>query len=158
MRYEETVTDHRFDRFMIHNLADDYVPANADVCSIDVIFVDEQDDEINPLGVKGVGEIGIAGTAAAMANAVYHATNKRVRDLPITIDTDAGVMGADWSHKPSDRYSISRAIGAQRVWASPLNFVARSRPSSATDSQNCSPFAQRAKVRTTPVASVKSIS
>jgi xanthine dehydrogenase YagR molybdenum-binding subunit len=84
--YEETVTDHRFDRFMIHNLADDYVRANADVCSIDVIFVDEQDDEINPLGVKGVGEIGIAGTAAAMANAVYYATNKRVRDLPITID------------------------------------------------------------------------
>ena len=128
MLYEETVTDHRFDRFMIHNLADDYVPANADVCSIDVIFVDEQDDEINPLGVKGVGEIGIAGIAAAMANAVYHATNKRVRDLPITIDTDAGVMGADWSHKPSDRYSISRANGAQRVWASPLNFVARRRP------------------------------
>jgi xanthine dehydrogenase YagR molybdenum-binding subunit len=84
--YEETVTDHRFDRFMIHNLADDYVRANADVCSIDVIVVDKQDDEINPLGVKGVGEIGIAGTAAAMANAVYYATNKRVRDLPITID------------------------------------------------------------------------
>ena len=87
MLYEQTVTDHRFDRFMIHNLADDYVPVNADVCSIDVIVVDEQDDEINPLGVKGVGEIGIAGTAAAMANAVYHATNKRVRDLPITIDS-----------------------------------------------------------------------
>jgi xanthine dehydrogenase YagR molybdenum-binding subunit len=71
---------------MTHNLADYYVPANADVHSIDVIFVDEQDDEINPLGVKGVGEIGIVGTAAAIANAIYHATGKRVRDLPITID------------------------------------------------------------------------
>jgi xanthine dehydrogenase YagR molybdenum-binding subunit len=51
-----------------------------------VIFVDENNDEINPLGVKGVGEIGIVGTAAAIANAVYHATGKRVRDLPITLD------------------------------------------------------------------------
>jgi xanthine dehydrogenase YagR molybdenum-binding subunit len=56
------------------------------VHAIDVIFVEEQDDEINPLGVKGVGEIGIVGAAAAIANAVYHATGKRVRDLPITID------------------------------------------------------------------------
>jgi xanthine dehydrogenase YagR molybdenum-binding subunit len=51
-----------------------------------VIFVDEEDHEINPLGVKGVGEIGIVGTAAAIANAVHHATGKRVRDLPITLD------------------------------------------------------------------------
>jgi len=59
---------------------------NADVHAIDVIFVDEEDIEINPLGIKGVGEIGIVGTAAAIANAIYHATGKRVRDLPITID------------------------------------------------------------------------
>jgi xanthine dehydrogenase YagR molybdenum-binding subunit len=84
--HEETATDHRFGRFMTHNLADYHVPANADVHAIDVIFVDEKDDEINPLGVKGVGEIGIVGTAAAIANAVYHATGKRVRDLPITLD------------------------------------------------------------------------
>jgi xanthine dehydrogenase YagR molybdenum-binding subunit len=84
--HEETVTDHRFGRFMNHNFADYHVPVNADVHAIDVIFVDEQDDEINPLGVKGVGEIGIVGTAAAIANAIYHATGKRVRDLPITID------------------------------------------------------------------------
>jgi xanthine dehydrogenase YagR molybdenum-binding subunit len=56
------------------------------VHGIEVIFVDEKDDEINLLGVKGVGEIGIVGTAAAIANAVYHATGKRVRELPITID------------------------------------------------------------------------
>jgi xanthine dehydrogenase YagR molybdenum-binding subunit len=83
---EETVTDHRFGRFMNHNLAEYHVPVNADVHAIDVIFVEERDDEINPLGVKGVGEIGIVGTAAAVANAVYHATGKRVRDLPITLD------------------------------------------------------------------------
>ena len=56
-----------------------------DVHDIRVIFVDEADDS-NPLGVKGVGEIGIVGVAAAIANAVYHATGKRVRDLPITFD------------------------------------------------------------------------
>ena len=84
--HEETVTDHRFGRFMTHNLADYHVPVNADVHAIDVIFVDEEDIEINPLGIKGVGEIGIVGTAAAIANAIYHATGKRVRDLPITID------------------------------------------------------------------------
>jgi xanthine dehydrogenase YagR molybdenum-binding subunit len=84
--HEETTTDHRLGRFMNHNLAEYHVPVNADVQAIDVIFVEEKDEVINPLGVKGVGEIGIVGTAAAVANAVYHATGKRVRDLPITID------------------------------------------------------------------------
>jgi xanthine dehydrogenase YagR molybdenum-binding subunit len=84
--HEETATDHRFGRFMTHNFADYHVPVNADIHAIDVIFVEEKDDEINPLGIKGVGEIGIVGTAAAIANAIYHATGKRVRDLPITID------------------------------------------------------------------------
>jgi xanthine dehydrogenase YagR molybdenum-binding subunit len=84
--HEETLTDNRFGRFMTHNLADYHVPVNADVHAIEVIFVDEEDSEINPLGVKGVGEIGIVGTAAAIANAIYHATGKRVRDLPITPD------------------------------------------------------------------------
>jgi xanthine dehydrogenase YagR molybdenum-binding subunit len=84
--HEEGLTDHRFGRIMTHNLADYHVPVNADIHAIDVIFVAEKDDEINPLGVKGVGEIGIVGVAAAVANAVYHATGKRVRDLPITID------------------------------------------------------------------------
>ena len=62
------------------------MPVHADVHDIKVIFVDEPDDIINPLGMKGVGEIGIVGVAAAVANAVYHATGKRVRDLPITLD------------------------------------------------------------------------
>jgi xanthine dehydrogenase YagR molybdenum-binding subunit len=84
--HEEALTDHRLGRVMNHNLAEYHVPANADVPEIDVIFVDEHDDKANPLGVKGLGEIGIVGTAAAIANAIFHATGKRVRDLPITID------------------------------------------------------------------------
>jgi xanthine dehydrogenase YagR molybdenum-binding subunit len=83
---EQSDMDHRFGRFMNHNLAEYHVPVNADVPPIDVIFVEEKDDAINPLGVKGVGEIGIVGTAAAIANAIFHATGKRVRDLPITLD------------------------------------------------------------------------
>jgi xanthine dehydrogenase YagR molybdenum-binding subunit len=67
------------------------VPVNADIHDIDVIFVDELESHLNALGVKGVGEIGIVGTAAAIANAVYHATGVRVRDLPITIDKLLGL-------------------------------------------------------------------
>lgn len=84
--HEETLLDHNFGRIMNPNIAEYHVPANADVQDIKVIFVDEPDKTINPLGVKGVGEIGIVGVAAAIANAVYHATGKRVRDLPITVD------------------------------------------------------------------------
>ena len=68
------------------NIADYHVPVNADVQDVKVIFVDEPDVIINPLGIKGVGEIGIVGVAAGIANAVYHATGKRVRDLPITLN------------------------------------------------------------------------
>jgi xanthine dehydrogenase YagR molybdenum-binding subunit len=68
------------------NIAEYHVPVNADIQDIKVIFVDEPDSVINPMGLKGVGEIGIVGVAAAIANAVYHATGKRVRDLPITLD------------------------------------------------------------------------
>jgi len=84
--HEETLHDHHFGRIMNANIAEYHVPVNADVHDIDVIFVDEPDDIVNPLGIKGVGEIGIVGVAAAIANAVYHATCKRVRDLPITLD------------------------------------------------------------------------
>ena len=83
--HEETAIDHRFGRIMNANLAEYHVPVHADVHDIKVLFVDEADDG-NPLGVKGVGEIGIVGVAAAIANAIYHATGKRVRDLPITLD------------------------------------------------------------------------
>jgi xanthine dehydrogenase YagR molybdenum-binding subunit len=84
--HEETLVDHYFGRIMNANIAEYHVPVNADVHDIKVIFVDEPDDTINPLGIKGLGEIGIVGVAAAIANAIYHATGKRVRDLPITLD------------------------------------------------------------------------
>jgi xanthine dehydrogenase YagR molybdenum-binding subunit len=84
--HEETLTDHRLGRFMNHNYAEYHVPAHADIHDIEVIFVHEPDPEVTPLGVKGLGEIGIVGTAAAVANAIYHATGVRVRSLPVTID------------------------------------------------------------------------
>jgi xanthine dehydrogenase YagR molybdenum-binding subunit len=83
---EETVRDHRLGRVMNHSLAEYHFPVNADIGDIEVIFVEEKDDIVNPLGVKGLGEIGIVGVAAAVANAVFHATGKRVRHLPITVD------------------------------------------------------------------------
>jgi len=83
--HEETLIDHKLGRIMNANFAEYHVPVNADVHDIKVIFIDEADDS-NPLGIKGVGEIGIVGVAAAIANAVYHATGKRVRDLPISLD------------------------------------------------------------------------
>jgi xanthine dehydrogenase YagR molybdenum-binding subunit len=83
--HEETQIDHKFGRIMNANIAEYHVPVHADIHDIKVIFVDEPDDS-NPLGLKGVGEIGIVGVAAAVANAIYHATGKRVRDLPITLD------------------------------------------------------------------------
>jgi xanthine dehydrogenase YagR molybdenum-binding subunit len=84
--HEETHYDHRLGRIMNADIAEYHVPVNADIHDIQVIFVDEPDEIINPLGVKGLGEIGIVGVATAIANAVYHATGKRVRDLPITLD------------------------------------------------------------------------
>jgi xanthine dehydrogenase YagR molybdenum-binding subunit len=84
--HEETLVDHRFGRVMNANIAEYHMPVNADVHDIQVIFVDEPDNIVNPLGIKGVGEIGVVGVAAAIANAVYHATGQRVRDLPITLD------------------------------------------------------------------------
>ncbi len=84
--HEESVLDHTFGRFMNHNLAEYHVSVNADIHDLDVIFVDEHDEIVNPLGIKGLGEIGIVGMPAAVANAIFHATGKRVRDLPITLD------------------------------------------------------------------------
>jgi xanthine dehydrogenase YagR molybdenum-binding subunit len=84
--FEETVIDRRNGRAVNGNLAEYHVPTNADIQGIDVQIVDEDDPHVNPLGAKGIGEIGITGVGAAIANAVYHATGKRVRDLPITLD------------------------------------------------------------------------
>jgi xanthine dehydrogenase YagR molybdenum-binding subunit len=84
--HEESLLDVRNGRFVNASLAEYHVPVNADVGSIEVVFVDESDPHVNPLGIKGIGEIGITGVAAAVANAVYNATGVRVRDLPITLD------------------------------------------------------------------------
>ena len=84
---EDAVLDHRFGRVTNHDLANYHVPVNADIPPIiDVIFIDKPDTYLDPMGAKGLGEIGIVGFSAAIANAVYHATGKRVRELPITPD------------------------------------------------------------------------
>lgn len=84
--HEETAIDHRYGRMMTTNLADYHVPSNADVYSIETNFIEEDDKVVNPLGIKGMGELCMVGIPAAIANAVFHATGKRVRDLPITPD------------------------------------------------------------------------
>lgn len=83
---EEAMIDKQFGRIMNANLAEYQVAVNADVQDIEIIFVEEHDTIVNPLGAKGIGELGIVGTAAAIANAVYNATGKRIRKLPITLD------------------------------------------------------------------------
>jgi xanthine dehydrogenase YagR molybdenum-binding subunit len=83
---EEGLVDHRYGRYINNNLADYNVPVNADVPQAEVYFIDKEDPVIDPMGAKGLGEVGLVGLTAAIANAVYHATGKRVRQLPITPD------------------------------------------------------------------------
>ena len=84
--HEESHTDHRFGRFMNHNLSEYHVAVNADIHDIDVIFVEEDDRIVSRLGAKGVGEIGLVSVSAAVSNAIFHATGKRIRSTPITPD------------------------------------------------------------------------
>jgi xanthine dehydrogenase YagR molybdenum-binding subunit len=84
--HEESVMDPHFGDYVNHDFAEYHIATNADVGTIDVSWIDEVDPFVNPMGAKGIGEIGIVGTAAAIANAVYHATGIRIRDLPITLD------------------------------------------------------------------------
>jgi len=84
--FEETHRDLRNGRYVNGNLGEYHVPVNADIGSIDITVVPETDRVINPLGAKGIGEIGITGVAGAIGNAVFHATGRRIRDLPITLD------------------------------------------------------------------------
>ncbi|HEX8139790.1 MAG TPA: xanthine dehydrogenase family protein molybdopterin-binding subunit [Pyrinomonadaceae bacterium] len=83
---EATEIDHRYGRIMNPNLQHYHVPVNADVHEVETLFVEEDDQIVNPLGVKGMGELGMVGIPAAIANAVFHATGKRIRELPITPD------------------------------------------------------------------------
>jgi xanthine dehydrogenase YagR molybdenum-binding subunit len=84
--FERTQFDPRTARIMNATLADYLVPTNADIPDIDVSIIESDDTHINPAGVKGIGEVGITGCAAAIANAVYHASGVRVRDLPIRLE------------------------------------------------------------------------
>jgi xanthine dehydrogenase YagR molybdenum-binding subunit len=84
--HEEGVMDSRFGQVVNNDFAEYHISTNADVGSVEVAWLDEEDTYVNPMGAKGIGELGMVGTAAAIANAVYHATGIRVRDLPITLD------------------------------------------------------------------------
>ena len=82
--HEESLIDREFGDYLNHDFAQYHVAACADALDIDAFWVDDEDPELNPMGSKGIGEIGIVGSAAAIASAVHHATGMRVRDLPIT--------------------------------------------------------------------------
>lgn len=84
--HEESVLDPRFGDYVTHDFASYHIATNADVGTIDVTWIHEDDPHLNPMGAKGIGEVGIVGTAAAIANAVHHTTGIRIRDLPITLD------------------------------------------------------------------------
>jgi xanthine dehydrogenase YagR molybdenum-binding subunit len=84
--HEESAMDPEFGDYPNHDLAGYHIAAHADVLDIDALWIDEEEPELGPIGAKGIGEVGIVGTAAAIASAVYHATGIRVRDLPIRLD------------------------------------------------------------------------
>jgi xanthine dehydrogenase YagR molybdenum-binding subunit len=85
--HERTVYDQKLGRIMSRDLADYHIPPHADVVDLEAMFLPlEKDEHVNPAGVKGIGEIGITGAAAAIANAVFNATGVRIRELPITPD------------------------------------------------------------------------
>jgi len=83
---EATELDLRYARYVNDNLADYLMPVNADVPNVEVIMLSEQDDGINPAGVKGLGELGNVGTNAAVCNAIFHATGQRIRKLPVRLE------------------------------------------------------------------------
>jgi xanthine dehydrogenase YagR molybdenum-binding subunit len=83
---EETHLDPRHGRFVNRDLAEYHVPVHADVPELEVVFLEQPDEKANPLGAKGLGELGVCGAGAAVANAVHNATGVRVRDFPITLD------------------------------------------------------------------------
>ena len=84
--HEDAVIDDRFGYFVNHDLAEYHVPSHADIPNIEAVFLPESDDKANPLKIKGVGELGISGAGAAVANAVFNATGVRIRDFPLTLD------------------------------------------------------------------------
>jgi len=91
---EETTTDERYGDFLNHDLAQYHVPVNADVLDVQATWIDEDDRHLNPMGSKGIGEIGIVGSPAAIGNAVFHATGARFRELPLRPDRVLQALGA----------------------------------------------------------------
>jgi xanthine dehydrogenase YagR molybdenum-binding subunit len=87
---EESILDNRYGNFVTRSFADYHVPANLDIKTIETLFIDEEDKIPNKMGIKGIGEVGIVGVAAAVVNAVFNATGKRFRSLPLTPDKLTG--------------------------------------------------------------------
>ena len=83
---EESTLDPRWGNFVTRSFADYHIPSNLDVGDMQTIFINEEDKFVNKLGIKGIGEVGIVGVAASIANAIFNATGKRIRELPITPD------------------------------------------------------------------------
>ena len=143
--HEESVMDREFGDYLNHDLAQYHVPACADIQDIDAAWVDEDDDELNPMGSKGIGEIGIVGTAAAVANAVFHATGQRVRDLPIRLDRRARLGAGGVEHDLDVVAHLQRAHEAAVGLDAPARLDDRDRRADA--------LAARAGGRTRPAAS-----
>ncbi len=104
---EEVVIDKRYGNFVNHDLAEYHVPVHADIPAIEAVFLPELDDRSSPMKSKGIGELGICGAGAAVANAVYNATGIRIRDYPLTLDKVLTVWAAN--DKPQQRSSVSPA-------------------------------------------------
>jgi xanthine dehydrogenase YagR molybdenum-binding subunit len=83
---EESIIDPRWGNFITRSFADYHIPANLDIGNLETMFIREEDHVPNTMGIKGIGEVGIVGVAAAVSNAIFNATGKRIRHLPITPD------------------------------------------------------------------------
>ncbi len=105
---EAVALDPRFGMFVNHNLAEYHVPVHADIPDIDAVFLPELDDKSNPLKSKGIGELGICGAGAAVANAVYNATGVRIRDYPLTLDKV--LVGLEARDRPEHRSAVAPAV------------------------------------------------
>jgi xanthine dehydrogenase YagR molybdenum-binding subunit len=123
---ERTVLDPRDGRLVNAHMADYLVPVNLDIPQLEAHLVDEEDPHVNPLGVKGLGEIALIGMAPAIVNAVFHGTGKRVRDLPIHIE-DVLTAGA-FQHRPKEsvRPPKSNASIGNALFRNGMNIIRRS--------------------------------
>ena len=135
--------DREFGDYLNHDLAQYHVAVNADVGDIEAHWIDEDDGELNPMGSKGIGEIGIVGAAAAVANAVFHATGMRVRDLPIRLDRVLASRGGGVEHDLDVVAHLQRAheaavgLDAPAVWMTEI--VARTRSPSRRERRSDRP-------------------